>query len=310
MELTELINEREWRLCKGPDDASDSDLADAFEYFCANYWFIRHPERGRILFPMRDAQKETAYAWISNRNSIVLKARQIGFSTLAAAFAFWEVFFWADRFEVMLSRTEREAAKLLQKSKYGFKMLPDWMKARGPGLVSDNQLKMVFANDSAIESLPSGNDPARGESVYLVIVDEWAFLPNPEEAWASIEPVADVVAIEQVGHVAGGVQLLLDQVGDRALAGTRQSGEPHHAGTLALVRGACGLVHVHVLQVDVVRAAQRKAQVGDRLRSHSAQLRGRRVRRGHTSAGCALAAFDRDMPVSDWIGFDRCRPLS
>ncbi len=89
MELSELVNEREWRLCKGPDDASEADLADAFEYFCSNYWYIRHPERGGILFPMRDAQKDTAYAWIANRNSIVLKARQIGFSTLAAAFAFW-----------------------------------------------------------------------------------------------------------------------------------------------------------------------------------------------------------------------------
>ena len=192
MELNELLHEREWRLCRGPDDASESDLADAFEYFCSNYWFIRHPERGRILFEMREAQAETVYAWISNRNSIVLKARQIGFSTLAAAFAFWEVFFWPDRFEVMLSRTEREAAKLLQKSKYGYKMLPDWMRQRGPGVVSDNQLKMVFANESALESLPSGNDPARGESVYRVFIDEMAFLPNSEEAWASIEPIADV----------------------------------------------------------------------------------------------------------------------
>jgi hypothetical protein len=192
MNLNELLNEREWRLCRGLEDASDSDLADAFEHFCSNYWYIRHPERGRILFEMREAQKDTVYAWIANRNSIVLKARQIGFSTLAAAFAFWEVFFWQDRFEVMLSRTEREAAKLLQKSKYGYKMLPDWMKQRGPELVSDNQLKMVFANESALESLPSGNDPARGESVYRVFIDEMAFLPNSEEAWASIEPIADV----------------------------------------------------------------------------------------------------------------------
>ena len=192
MNLDELLNEREWRLCRGPDDADDTDLVDAFEYFCSNYWYIRHPERGRILFEMREAQRETVYAWISYRNTIVLKARQIGFSTLAAAFAFWEVFFWQDRFEVMLSRTEREAAKLLQKSKYGYKMLPDWMKQRGPDLVSDNQLKMVFANESALESLPSGNDPARGESVYRVFIDEMAFLPNSEEAWASIEPIADV----------------------------------------------------------------------------------------------------------------------
>ena len=192
MELTDLLNEKEWRLCKGPDNATPEELTEAFTYFCANYWFIRHPERGRILFEMREAQTETARVWISARYSIVLKARQIGFSTLAAAFVFWEAYFWADRSVVMLSRTEREAAKLLQKSKYGYKMLPEWMRRRGPAIVSDNQLKMVFSHDSAIESLPSGNDPARGESVYRVVIDEMAFLPNSEDAWAAIEPIADV----------------------------------------------------------------------------------------------------------------------
>jgi hypothetical protein len=51
---------------------------------------------------------------------------------------------------------------------------------------------MGFDNGSQITSMPSASDPARGESASLVVVDEWAFLPNPEEAWASIEPVADV----------------------------------------------------------------------------------------------------------------------
>ena len=192
MELEDLLNEREWRKCKGGDDATLEELVASFSYFCSNYWTIKHPERGRIKFDLRDAQEETVSVWIDKRYSIVLKARQIGFSTLAAAFTFWETFFWSDRFTVMLSRTEREASKLLQKTKYGYKMLPNWMRVRGPDLLSDNQLKMVFANDSAIESLPSGNDPARGESVYRVIIDEMAFLPNAEEAWASIEPIADV----------------------------------------------------------------------------------------------------------------------
>lgn len=192
MDLSELLNEKEWRACKGPQDATVDQLVDAFEYFCQTYWHIKHPERGRIKFELREAQVETIRAWLSNRYSVVLKARQIGFSTLAAAYAFWLTFFWQDRFVVMLSRTEREAAKLLQKSKYGYKFIPPWMRQRGPQVTSDNQLKMTFANESAIESLPSGNDPARGESVYLVVVDEMAFLPNPEEAWASIEPIADV----------------------------------------------------------------------------------------------------------------------
>jgi hypothetical protein len=192
MELTELLNEKEWRLCKGPENASIDEQLAAFVYFCENYWFIKHPERARILFHLRDAQKESVRIWLSSRYSVVLKARQIGFSTLAAAYAFWLTYFWSDRFVVMLSRTEREAMKLLSKAKYGYKFLPYWMKEKGPKQTTEHQLKMTWGNESAIESLPSGNDPARGESVYLVIVDEMAFLPNPEEAWASIEPIADV----------------------------------------------------------------------------------------------------------------------
>ena len=94
MDLTELLNEKEWRLCKGPLDANIDDLVEAFEYFCLNYWHIKHPERGRIKFELREAQIETIRAWLSNRYSVVLKARQIGFSTLAAAYAFWLAFFW------------------------------------------------------------------------------------------------------------------------------------------------------------------------------------------------------------------------
>ena len=147
---------------------------------------------GRIKFDLRPAQIETVRVWISERNTIVLKARQIGFSTLAAAYSFWLCFFWPDRFIVMLSKTEREAAKLLAKAKYIYKFIPDFLRLGGPELIQNNVLKLAFGNDSMIESMPSANEPARGESVYLAIIDEMAFLPNSEEAWASIEPIADV----------------------------------------------------------------------------------------------------------------------
>ena len=91
----------------------------------------------------------------------------------------------------MLSRTERDAIKLLAKAKYSYRFLPEWMKFRGPPM-NATQTKMEFANESYIESLPSARDPARGESVYLAVIDELAYLPNSDEAWASIEPIADV----------------------------------------------------------------------------------------------------------------------
>lgn len=177
----ELRQEAEWRRC-----AKDE------VYWLENYWYIMHPSDGRILFKLRDAQRETLAKWNNQRYTIALKARQIGFSTLAGAHAVWLCFFHPDRYIVMLSKTENDAIDLLKKSKYGYRYLPDWMLKRGPKLIDDNLTKMSWSNESGIRSMQSQNDPARGQTVYLVIVDEWAFLPNPEEAWASIEPVTDL----------------------------------------------------------------------------------------------------------------------
>ena len=179
--LSELQQEAEWRRCVTDES-----------YFLRMYWNIAHPAHGRILFNLRGAQSEALTRWADNRYSLTLKARQIGWTTLVAAHQFWLAFFHDDQNIIDLSRTERESVLLLRKSKYGFQHMPDWMLARGPDSLVEHQQKMSFSNGSQITSMPSASDPARGESASLVVVDEWAFLPNPEEAWASIEPVADV----------------------------------------------------------------------------------------------------------------------
>jgi Terminase large subunit, T4likevirus-type, N-terminal len=190
--LEELVQEREWRKCAPHWNLSNPDQKlDAFRHFCAKHWWIRHPEKGRIHLELFDAQVECVYMWLTERYSIALKARQIGFSTLISTFSFWLTFFYPDRAIVMLSKTERDAVKLLEKAKYGSRFLPDWMKFRGP-VMNVNMSRMGFSNESYLESLPSASDPARGESVYTVIVDELGLLPNSEEAWAAIEPIADV----------------------------------------------------------------------------------------------------------------------
>ena len=171
----------EWRKCVRSE-----------KYFLENYWYIAHPAHGRILFSLREAQEKALKEWSENRYSLTLKARQIGWTTLVAAHQFWLAFFHPDQNIIDLSRTERESVLLLKKTKYGAKHLPDWMINRGPKSLVEHQQRMAFDNGSQIVSMPSASDPARGESASLVVVDEWAFLPSPEDAWASIEPVADV----------------------------------------------------------------------------------------------------------------------
>jgi hypothetical protein len=186
--LTELLREKEYRRARGE---SMVDI-DAFEYFCRNYVFIQHPERGAILFDLRPMQLDIMRVWMTERYSLVLKARQIGWSTLVAVYALWLTFFWSDQQIVMLSKEEKAAIKLLEKANYAYKRLPAWMKERGPKRLTHNVKDITFDNGSQIDSLPSKEDPARSRTVSLVIVDEWAFLDNAEEAWASIEPITDI----------------------------------------------------------------------------------------------------------------------
>ena len=219
--MEDLWQEREVRKCAALNTAIPDDHLVAFLHFCETYVHIRHPEHGRIKFDPFEAQVEAVGSWLSCRYSLVLKARQIGFSTLVAVYALWLVAFHPDRPVLMLSRTEREAIKLLQKAKYAMQYLPEWMKFRiGP--VNVTQTKMEFTNGSYIESLPSASDPARGESAYLIIVDELAFLQNSEEAWSAIEPVADVGGRVVMLSTANGQGNLFHRLWVEAVAGNNR----------------------------------------------------------------------------------------
>lgn len=176
----ELLSEARWR--KARDD---------FVFFCKDYWRIQTPAGARFL-DLREEQQEAYRTFEDNRYVVTLKARQIGWTTLCAAYTFWKAFFYDDFTAIFLSRGEREARDILAKVDYGYRRLPEWLRERGPTRMSDSQERMPFSNGSGIESLPSKKDPARGRTVNLVIVDEWAFFDNPEDAWASIEPITDI----------------------------------------------------------------------------------------------------------------------
>lgn len=227
-QLHDALHAREWQKCAPDWDTSTTrQKVEAFMYFCENYGHIKHPSKGKIPFVLRDAQMETVESFLENRYSIVLKARQIGFSTLVSIYCFWLAFFYPDRHVIMLSRTEREAAKLLSHAKYVHTFMPDWMRFIGP-ILNWTQKGVGMTNNSAVESMPSANDPARGSTAHTIVVDEIAFLPNSDEAWASIEPVADV---------GGRVIMLSTANGEGNLFHTLWNGSQTGSGTGSQFKG-------------------------------------------------------------------------
>ena len=144
---TELVLEAKWRR-----------YADDPALFFRECWHIQHPEKGAMLFDLFGPQERALKTFRSERYVVTLKARQIGWTTLVAAYAFWLSFFHQDRLVIFLSKGEREASAILRMVAYGFKRLPEWMRDRGPKVVRDNQSTLEFGNGSAVESLPSKSD--------------------------------------------------------------------------------------------------------------------------------------------------------
>lgn len=177
-----LHNEIEWRRCK-------NDVA----YFAEKYCWIKHsdPGRGPIKIPLRPEQREVLEMWSEGQHTISLKARQIGWSTIVCIFALHMALFNEASTIVLLSKKQDDAEDMLEKCVFSYQRLPDWMLKR---VTRNNRAvkKMTFTNDSKIEALPSRKDPARSKSASLIVLDEWAFYEDPENAWAAIKPAVDV----------------------------------------------------------------------------------------------------------------------
>lgn len=186
----DLYWERELRKC-GKGAKSFEDQFKGFVYFVEHYAYIEHPQ-GRRLLALRDAQLLTAWDFIAEDQVLILKARQIGFTTLCMNFALWRALFFDDWSCINLSRRKEDAEDALGKAIFAYEHLPTPLKERLPARLDSSTTRMRFANGSRIESHPSRNNPARGRTVSLIIVDEWAFFENPEEAWSSIKPTFDI----------------------------------------------------------------------------------------------------------------------
>lgn len=215
-DAAELLWEKRRRRYKGGDDP-ESQLA-GFVAFCTEHVYIQHPG-GKRLFDIRPQQVEVAKSYIENDKTICLKARQIGFTTVTMAFCLWRALFFDEFSIIILNKTERDAQYNLAMARFGYVNLSDEMRERLPRLQDRTVQRMTFSNGSKIESFPSNNNPARGRTASLMILDEWAFLPNPEEAWAAIQPATDVGGRIIAISTANGWGNMFHQTWQKARAG-------------------------------------------------------------------------------------------
>ena len=151
-------------------------------YFLKKYCVIQHPIKGKIPFSLYNFQETTVEDFVQHRFNIILKARQLGISTLTAGYSLGMMTFHQDK-NILVIATKQEVAKnLVTKVRVMHANLPSWLKQT---CVEDNKLSLRYKNGSQIKAVASGEEAGRSEALSLLILDEAAFIDKIDGIWAA-----------------------------------------------------------------------------------------------------------------------------
>ena len=131
---------------------------------------------------------------------MILKARQLGLSWLALAYALWKLVFGAPATVLLFSLREDEAVELLGRLKGMYRRLQQWQQARS--VVQDS--RTVFELSTGSRALAFSTRGGRSYTGTLAIVDEADYVPNLDQFLNAVKPTID-----------GGGQLFLISTSDK-----------------------------------------------------------------------------------------------
>ena len=155
-------------------------------HFITNYCKISHPQKGQIPFKTYDFQDELLKDFNDYRFNVVLKARQLGISTITAAYVVWLMLFHRDKNILVVATKLQTATNLVRKVKKIMKQLPPWIRISEIHI--DNRTSFELTNGSQIKASSTSADAGRSEALSLLVIDEAAHVEALDELWTALYP--------------------------------------------------------------------------------------------------------------------------
>ena len=155
-------------------------------YFLKNYARISHPMHGLILFDTYDFQDQLLGDFNDYRFNVILKARQLGISTITAGYISWLMLFHKDKSILVMATKFAVAGNLVKKVKSIMKNLPEWIRIATISV--DNRTSFELSNGSSIKAASTSGDAGRSEALSLLVLDEAAHIENLEDLWTGLYP--------------------------------------------------------------------------------------------------------------------------
>lgn len=153
--------------------------------FIKDYGHIRLPG-GVKKFNLFDYQERLANNLQNNRFNIILKARQLGISTIVGAYIGTYAMFNPHSDIIIIATNEVVAKELILKTKIFYDFLPNY--ARPKILNPNNKESIDLENGSRIKASTSSKNAGRSFTASFLIMDECAFISNAKDIWTSAYP--------------------------------------------------------------------------------------------------------------------------
>lgn len=193
-------------------------VVESFPHFLNTHVWIA--DGGGTKFVPWPWQLRLARVWGQHRQVVMLKARQLGVSWMAAAFALWTALTERGALVLLVSQTEADAVELLSKVQFIFDRLPEFLRPEFKSNVRCLKFPRLF---SAIVALPSTRRAGRGRTARLVVADEHSQHAWAEANFTALQPTMEAGGQFLILSTADGTGNLFAQLCMRARQGPRNT---------------------------------------------------------------------------------------
>lgn len=185
----------------------DSELVQWLKdpkFYLENFCKIKSKEGGMIPFVINNAQKDIFNTMKNSSRTMVLKARQIGFSTAITGWLYHKAITTPGINVALVGYNSDLVAELLDKVKTFISTTPEQFR---PTIQYNSKYEISFpVMQSKIIVLPSSENVGRGYTIHYALLTEFSAWDKAEEKMASIEnsvPLSGKIIIETTPRGVG-----------------------------------------------------------------------------------------------------------
>jgi hypothetical protein len=208
---------------RGPDaEPTAADKAEflrrcraSFTYFIRYAWVVKNkdgevvpfhpnPPQRRLIDLIEDKSRDGRQVKV-----LILKARQMGFSTVCQAYIAWQAFMFKGQSALTVAHLEEPSAELFGKVEFGHERMPAWLQPPKDGRTRGKRLQLGPSHDNAILYVDhaKNKDAGRSQTFQNAHLSEVAFWEDAKTIFTSMTPTlerAKVIFAESTANGIGG----------------------------------------------------------------------------------------------------------